>query len=70
MWRFSSRDSLLVLFSLTQFGLVVVWAQHSSELALIWNILLIPLMSLIFYYNHYCGYPQFLALPFFQGCLA
>lgn len=66
VWRYSPRDSVLVLIAAAQFAAMTAWAVRFDTLPLSTNIALFVIMSYVFYYNPIVVTHNFLHTPFFR----
>ena len=66
IWRYSPRDSLLILIALAQLAGMTAWAVRFETLPLSVNVGLFLAMSYLFYYNPIVVTHNFLHTPFFR----
>lgn len=66
IWRYSPRDSLLILIALAQLAGMTAWAVRFETLPLSVNVGLFLAMSYVFYYNPIVVTHNFLHTPFFR----
>jgi len=66
IWRYSPRDSLLILIAAAQLAGMTAWAMRFATLPLTVNVALFLAMSYVFYYNPIVVTHNFLHTPFFR----
>lgn len=66
VWRYSPRDSVLILIATAQLAGMTAWAVRFETLSLTANVALFVTMSYVFYYNPIVVTHNFLHTPFFR----
>jgi fatty acid desaturase len=66
MWRYSSRDLVLVVLAAGQFAATTAWALAFHRLSLAWNLVAFAVITFAFYYNPIVITHNFLHTPFFR----
>lgn len=66
VWRYSPRDSVLILIATAQLAGMTAWAVRFETLSLTANVALFVAMSYVFYYNPIVVTHNFLHTPFFR----
>jgi fatty acid desaturase len=66
VWRYSPRDSVLILIAVAQLAGMTAWALRFETLPLAVNVAVFAAMSYVFYYNPIVVTHNFLHTPFFR----
>ena len=66
VWRYSPRDSVLILIAVAQLAGMTAWALRFDTLSLTVNVALFVAMSYVFYFNPIVVTHNFLHTPFFR----
>jgi fatty acid desaturase len=66
VWRYSPRDSVLVLIATAQGAAMTAWAVWFDTLSLAANVVLFVVLSYVFYFNPIVVTHNFLHTPFFR----